>query len=298
MRPLLLLGVFALGLLGLLAAVASAASADTCSLSVALAPAVSEVSVHGGDSPIAIIDGAFSVSASPDMPDAVWFTLTVPTGWDGTLTPTAVAFGPAVESNGTLNVTVYVPPGEPASNAGVVRLIGRATSGEALCAEAFAEVRVQPRPFFDPVEIRASPEPADLNPATGFATVDLMLRSFTNAPGPVLARLTVRPPEGVTHDAPQDVALAATGPDTVGGSVTVNFRPPSTAPRTYTVSVFAAVLEANNTGGVRLVRMTTIQVRVLPQPMNGAIVALTGIGAMVTLATAVWTWQVTRPARR
>jgi len=292
------LGVLVLALLLLSGPRPASASADTCVLSLTLAPAELDVWVREDDPVNATFEGSFAVTAAPSMASEIRFTATASTGWTVTMNPASMVLEEAEQSNGTFNVSVVVPHGAPSTGTGLVSVEGRANAGDVACGEASAQARVTPLPYFEPVRIKVSPQPADVDPVTGAATVDLTLTAATNAPGPALARLNVRTSAGVAHDAPQDIALSPSGSDSVQGLVTVHFFPPDGTPRTYTVTVFADVLGTREPGGIRMFFSTTIQVRVLPQPMNGAVVAFTVVGAIVTLGAALWVWQATRPDRR
>lgn len=292
-----------LGVLGLLLLFSGLAVADTCALSLALSPSEREAKVNVGGPTAVTFSGSFWAVAAPEPVSQVDFTVTVSTGWTATASPASVGFDPPDGPNGTINVTVIVPTDAPASVEGVVHVVGRASSGLAMCGTSFAEVRVTPLPYFRVVDIRAAPPVADVDPTTGVATVDFTLNAKTNAAGPATVRFRLHRIDGLTNDAPAELELVPTGGGHLSGSVTVRFVPPNSSPHTYPVKARAIIVQPNQTGIVtpnqtgiiHVFENTPAQIRVLSQPLSGAVIVFTAVGALATLSAAWWVWQGARP---
>jgi hypothetical protein len=179
--------------------------------------------------------GNVTVDQVPGARMVVTLVADVSTGWSASVAPSSMVFASA-GSVQNFQVSVVVPPGEPASSIGQLTITARGTSAGLQCPPAQASAIITPRAYYGPWVATLSPNSAEARAATNSVLYVLNVSYVSNAEAPGSIPLDLEVPGGATHDAPAQIGLTTKGGGIYNATIEIRVRTASVANGTYQIS--------------------------------------------------------------
>ena len=291
MKTALAFGLVLLASMATLVAVGgSARAADPCAIFLAVTPGSRVASISETQPSAVQFVGAYALEPRvATAPGTAHFTAVLSTGWVATISPASVAFETGEEVAGNITATIVVPAGELTTTVGRLTVSARAFLEGVTCTMAQATATVAPRLYRGPLVLSADRPYQEVTADAPPRPVAVTVNRSTNSPAPMVVRLHVDLPPGVSSDAPENLTLDLFDGGVLRGSAVINFTLATfeTGVRVIRLWVIDQYAQPSPAGEAE----TPIFLRISASPWNLGVVAAGGAGAMALLGAVWWVWK-------